>query len=704
MHIQPPTTLRMRSTTLSFLCLILLTSISTMAFASQIDPLGSVVSFGNVELSEINLANDNNGGQWLVWVDKTESPRQMRFQHFDDMGTPLLAGGGEILNPAPTSPMVHHHLNPIILPDNSGGLFVAFNDSVAGASFSTIWVQHIAYDGSQIWDSFGFAIDSSPTTRQSQAQLTLADNGGLAVVWKDELGTNPGLYAQLLNADGDRQWPGQGVWLNQNSGLVSLPRIAWMPTSRLAVAWQEDRAVGGIFAIYWQAVSLAGNTLLGVGGDPVFVDSDIEFSQPAVTLSTGGNFLVACRSHELTGADPAWNAQVQKFGRNSLNPLWDLPHGIACGRPSVGLYKGTKQVNILPHTGGGALVYYVWTGLNGFNSGDRLKLQKINSDGTKESLNYGYPDWNLGVSSLYSLLSVEKMTNDEVTWIGASGSSMGINEIMVKRVNINNSYAGGNGSKTLFYQQYSSLDITPIYAKSAGTSNRTALAWEEYWDMERRLRFLFFDQFGLTGHIPPKMLSAVDIPGDQGGQVELNWRSSNYDEPTNGTITHYSVWRKDSGTWIHLQTLPAVGLPQYSSMAATLADSTSSNPALTEFRVLAHSTDSSQYWPTFSVFGSSVNNLGPVITTVLNKAYPNPFNPSTTLSFTLGSSGPTRLDIFDISGRLVNTVINENLMAGPHKFTWQGRNNQGHTVSSGVYYARLKSLDTVQVQQMTLVK
>lgn len=704
MYFRPQKNLPIRQTILPLLCVLLLATLSSTVIASQIDPLGTVVSFGNVELSEINLANDNNGGQWLVWVDKTESPSQMRFQHFDDTGFPLLAGGGEILNPSPMTPLPHHHLNPTILPDNNGGLFVAYQDSVSGASFSTVWVQHLAVDGSLIWGSYGYMVDSNGTSRHSEVQMALANNGSLAVVWKDEYGANPGLYAQFLDADGYRQWADEGVWLNQNSGMVSKPRIAWMASSRLAVAWQEDRAVGGIFAIYWQAVSEAGNTLLGVGGDPVFVDNDIEFSEPVVSLSTGGNFLVACISHELTGADPAFNAQAQKFGRNSLTPLWDTPNGVACGRPSTGLNKGTKQVHILPHTGGGALVHYVWAGYSGFNAVETLKLQKINTDGTKESVNYGYLDWSLRTDYNVDLLTVEKMTDDEVAWVGVFSSTGGTATVTVKRSNISNSFAGSSGKKTVFYKEYSGDDILPIYAKTAGTENRTALAWEENWDMERRLRFLFFDQYGLVGHTPPKMISALDIPGDQGGQLELNWRSSNFDSPPIGSITQYSVWRKDSGVWTHLQTVPAVGLEQYSSIAATMADSTSANSALTEFRVLAHAGDPGMNWPTDSIFGSSVNNLGLIASTVFNKAYPNPFNPSTTLSFTLGTTGPVQLDIFDIAGRRVATIAHEILIAGPHEFTWQGRSHQGQSVSSGVYFARLKTNDTVQVQHLTLVK
>jgi hypothetical protein len=91
--------------------------------------------------------------------------------------------------------------------------------------------------------------------------------------------------------------------------------------------------------------------------------------------------------------------------------------------------------------------------------------------------------------------------------------------------------------------------------------------------------------------------------------------------------------------------------------------------------------------------------------TVLGRAFPNPFNPSTTIEFALAQSGPTRLEVFDLNGRLVRTLINENREAGQHTATWQGRDRQNRPVASGAYFYRLTAADgAVQSGRMVLVK
>jgi hypothetical protein len=69
--------------------------------------------------------------------------------------------------------------------------------------------------------------------------------------------------------------------------------------------------------------------------------------------------------------------------------------------------------------------------------------------------------------------------------------------------------------------------------------------------------------------------------------------------------------------------------------------------------------------------------------------YPNPFNPETTIAFDLPESGNVRLDIYNIRGQKVTTLINKELNAGNHQFIWNGKNQQGNTMPSGVYLYRV---------------
>lgn len=94
----------------------------------------------------------------------------------------------------------------------------------------------------------------------------------------------------------------------------------------------------------------------------------------------------------------------------------------------------------------------------------------------------------------------------------------------------------------------------------------------------------------------------------------------------------------------------------------------------------------------------------PAVETALNSAYPNPFNPSTTLSFSLKEAAFTSLDIYNQKGQLVKSLVNSDLEAGTHKFVWNGDDNQGSKVSSGLYFYRMRSGKFSSTRKMVLMK
>lgn len=74
----------------------------------------------------------------------------------------------------------------------------------------------------------------------------------------------------------------------------------------------------------------------------------------------------------------------------------------------------------------------------------------------------------------------------------------------------------------------------------------------------------------------------------------------------------------------------------------------------------------------------------------LNQNYPNPFNPRTTISYYLVDIGNVKLEIYNILGQKIRTLINENQLAGLQKVDWNGSNDAGQLVTSGVYFSILK--------------
>ncbi len=83
----------------------------------------------------------------------------------------------------------------------------------------------------------------------------------------------------------------------------------------------------------------------------------------------------------------------------------------------------------------------------------------------------------------------------------------------------------------------------------------------------------------------------------------------------------------------------------------------------------------------------------------LHQNYPNPFNPVTTLRFTIHGTGFTSLKVFDILGKEVSTLVNEELAEGTYQTTFNADN-----LTSGVYFYRLKSGSYMQTKSMILMK
>jgi formylglycine-generating enzyme required for sulfatase activity len=88
----------------------------------------------------------------------------------------------------------------------------------------------------------------------------------------------------------------------------------------------------------------------------------------------------------------------------------------------------------------------------------------------------------------------------------------------------------------------------------------------------------------------------------------------------------------------------------------------------------------------------------------LEQNYPNPFNPSTTIEFQLPRDILVSLDIFNVLGQKVATLVNETKKAGYYQIQWNGTNNAGQAVATGVYYIRLQSKDFVATKKIMLIR
>lgn len=109
------------------------------------------------------------------------------------------------------------------------------------------------------------------------------------------------------------------------------------------------------------------------------------------------------------------------------------------------------------------------------------------------------------------------------------------------------------------------------------------------------------------------------------------------------------------------------------------------------------------YWRNYAAGISAAPEIPGYIWS-LNQNHPNPFNPITTISFSLSAGSRVRLEVYSVSGQRIRSLINEDRSAGSHEVLWDGRDATGRMVASGTYFARLVSDEGTLTKKMMLVK
>ena len=101
---------------------------------------------------------------------------------------------------------------------------------------------------------------------------------------------------------------------------------------------------------------------------------------------------------------------------------------------------------------------------------------------------------------------------------------------------------------------------------------------------------------------------------------------------------------------------------------------------------------------------SGVGGGTPPVSVQSLTASPNPFNPRTTISFDLARAGRVHLDCFDPAGRRVRSLLDVDLPPGQHRVPWDGKDDGGRSLASGVYFLRLTTPAGMETGRVLLIK
>jgi len=239
----------------------------------------------------------------------------------------------------------------------------------------------------------------------------------------------------------------------------------------------------------------------------------------------------------------------------------------------------------------------------------------------------------------------------------------------------------------------------------------------------------------------PVILTVTDVPEDEGGFVQLTWTRSTHDYfGSTPQVRRYRIWRKrkallqgmlggsgfeatfegpfevdESGSvWELVGTVSATGACDYQFVAPTLCDSTDSDTCWTYFRVTAHTGTVGEHYDSEIARGYSVDNNPepssdgkedteedlPVISGL--SINPNPSRSNLALDFKIESTAQVQVNLYDVTGRLLATLVDDYLPAGTYHVSLD--NIDGVSLAPGIYFVHILTPGESITRKVTLLR
>jgi hypothetical protein len=200
-----------------------------------------------------DLVSDGAGGAFIVWTDARSGTRDIYARRVDAAGTPLWTADGVAICTASADQGA-----PYLAPDQVGGAFVSWSDN--RSTSTDIYAQRINADGNVLWTANGVGICTA-TNDQAGSPMVPDGNGGAVIGYLNIRGTTVDVYAQKVDADGNRLWAGLGAPISTAGGQHEYIRIVPDGVGGAILMWYFFRS-SPFGDLYAQRVDAAGHTIV----------------------------------------------------------------------------------------------------------------------------------------------------------------------------------------------------------------------------------------------------------------------------------------------------------------------------------------------------------------------------------------------------------------------------------------------------------
>ncbi len=579
-------------------------AIPTDAGAQWLETGAPVCSHAGAKADVCALA-DGAGGLIVAWADlRSASTWEVYAQHLDGHGDPLWTVDGVLVDGG-----YQTRRDLAICSDGAGGAIIVWEDYRNGNW--DIYGRRIAADGTAAW---GAAVPICALTGTQEDPAIVADgSGGAIVAWTDDYSGHDDIYAQRLDAAGNVLWTVNGEPVCMALGFQSYPEIASDLAGGAYVAWRDFRTDLLSGDLYLQRISAAGAALWATDGVAVVTEVNQQYGHHLLT-HVGGGVSIIWSDNRSGGYD----IYAQRYEGDG-DPRWTAGGALICS---------TTDVQSFP--------YFADDGAGGFiaawrdyrsGSGFDVYAQRVGPSGTALWTSQGVAVCALD-SDQYPVGVVSDLAGGAVvTWLDDRYDER---DLFAQRLDATGKAMWDAGGVAVLVRPGDQAQWAVTGDDAGGALAATMdLSGGEMCVAQR------VERNGYWGYPAPRLHAAVDVPGDQGGLIDLSWYASRLDPYPEMEILEYTVWKSitadkaaslrstdAAGTvrvevlgdktwfWRLVATLPAHHLQTYSLQVPTEFDSTAASPGWHHFQVLAHD-GGSAFWISPPDSGRSVDNLAP---------------------------------------------------------------------------------------------
>lgn len=630
------------------------------------------------------LATDGAGGAIIAWYDERNGDRDIYAQRLNGSGDEQWTSDGVLIEGGDGDQTM-----PQIISDGAGGAIILYYGEMF---IPDIFVQRVDGNGIKQWWEGGVPICAGLWEKYAESICT--DGAGGAIIGFYD-GRDSGYfryYGQRLSNDGEILWNPSGVPLYTVDGELNNASVTSDGAGGAYFVWEDDRN-GGQYDVFATRLNEYG----GLGG---FYAPPLISSAADVPNDQGGQLSLRW---DASAADTLPDSHIEYYSTWRLLPELGAGVGAAAGDlAALGMTAGF----------GDAVVRHLVTA-----AGDTWEwLANVPA--------HHVESYGLTVASLYDSMGSDPGWQYFVVTAHTADPAIYFNSPVDSGYSVDNLPPGlplafggiqslappglhlywelGAETDLSHYDVYKGAteDFVPGGGNFVGSAADTMLL-DTGWTPgdEDFFKLVAVDVHGNKGpsstlrpeniYVGTLLQSFQAAVGDL--SIRLSWTLSEVDE---GMEFIVSRSEEPAGIFTELRDgrIDRDGL-------SFVFDDRSCEPGITYcYRIEVDDGDGRRIL--LETEGIKV----PDLTLTLFQNVPNPFNPSTSIEFLLPGRSHVRVDVYDVAGRLVTTLLDEKRQAGRHTVEWDGRGNSGGIASSGVYFYRLRAGKFEQTRKMILLR